>query len=203
MALYASRARQVRSAISSILKGYYCPGGTLTVMNLCGQGYYSTYGASTCTQCPAGFYCPTASQQPIACAPFTYAVAGSLACSPCPVGSVCNHGVITTCTAGQFCANTANTVAVPCPAGSFCPYPYATSLDSTNLCPLGTYSAEGAVACTICPLGSACPAPSLGAQACPGGYYQDQAGQTSCKVCPKGYYCNVAVSPSPIRCAVG
>lgn len=148
-------------------------------MNKCSAGYYSAYQASSCTICPAGFQCADGTQPPVACPAFQYSIAGATFCSPCPIGAVCSSGIITWCNPGEICLPTVNTVKTPCPAGFYCPFPENGNTDVTQAilqCPLGTYSLEKSVSCTICPVGYFCPSPSQPPQACPTGSYQNQVG---------------------------
>lgn len=65
--------------------GSYCTGG---IPYLCPRGRFgSTSGISleTCTgRCPAGFYCPPGTAQPIQCSERTYSTGDAYECQPCP-----------------------------------------------------------------------------------------------------------------------
>lgn len=74
-----------------------CPGGfsCATPSDLptgCLDGYYSAEGATVCTVCPTGSYCPgpprdEESKSP--CPPGTYSESGASSCSECPKGYYC------------------------------------------------------------------------------------------------------------------
>jgi len=57
--------------------GYYCEGGTLEYPKKCSAGYYTAFGASSCTICPVGYYCSDPAKRPIMCPVFEYAPEGS------------------------------------------------------------------------------------------------------------------------------
>lgn len=74
-----------------------CPGGfsCATPSDLptaCSDGSYSAQGATVCTVCPAGSYCPgpTRDEESKAlCPPGTYSESGASSCSRCPKGYYC------------------------------------------------------------------------------------------------------------------
>ena len=55
-------------------------------------------------------------------------------------------------------------------------------------CPAGTYDKMGE--CVDCKVGKYCPAGAKNPEKCPKGTYNDQTGQSTCKVCPVNYYCD-------------
>ena len=125
-------------------KGYYCAAGVQTA---CPGGTFSNKDyltASTqCAQCPAGYYCPSASILPIICpegqfclqssSTYTNCPAGTYSpyegvtnsgdCIQCPVGYYCTAGVQipTQCTAGNYNPTAGSSSCTTCPAGFYCP----------------------------------------------------------------------------------
>lgn len=75
------------------------------------------------------------------------------------------------CTPGYYCARMASTnVTGPCSAGYYCPAGQQMPEPAEYNCTLGHY----------CPAGSSQPL------TCDLGKYQDEEGQSSCKICPAG-----------------
>ncbi len=94
--------------------------------------------------CPAGYYCPEGSTEPIICPATMRCVAGSAIgvycdagtyntedglesqaqCRPCPVSKYCQNGQIQgSCNSGYFCdsgANAANDDSKKCPKNHYC-----------------------------------------------------------------------------------
>ena len=86
--------------------GHYCPGGT-AVEILCEPGYYqSGVGATECTECDVGSYCPDSGMDaPTDCtSAFTdwYCPAGSIQPAKCPIGTFAEDDTqsCTTCPMG-------------------------------------------------------------------------------------------------------
>lgn len=58
----------------------------------CADGYYSAEGATACSICPAGSYCPGPPRDEASkatCAAGTYSENGASSCSSCPMGHYC------------------------------------------------------------------------------------------------------------------
>ncbi|ESO91999.1 hypothetical protein LOTGIDRAFT_73867, partial [Lottia gigantea] len=76
-----------------------------------------------------------------------------------------------------------------CSAGYYCPQ--GESTPNQNLCTVGHY----------------CPEHTNSPILCPSGWYQDETGQSDCKICPGGYYCDnsngVVVINETITCPSG
>ena len=174
------------SSCKSCIAGMYCEGsGLSTPTGNCTAGYYCGGGSSVSTpfdsdeitlyqsylgdscwntsksndMCPHGHYCPIGSASPIPCPVGTNSSSrGLLKESDCP-----------SCVGGYYCNNTGTILAVnKCVEGYFCP---PGTVDPVNVetdlsCPRGSY----------CALGSWKPVE------CDAGYYQDNTGQSSCKV---------------------
>ena len=85
-----------------IIIDHECPDETPSILNPreCNKGYYSGYGASSCTQCPAGWKCTSPEVLPVPCGSGEYSSAGATSCLTCPDGTVCKNGLLVACTAG-------------------------------------------------------------------------------------------------------
>ena len=46
-----------------------------------------------------------------------------------------------------------------------------------------------------CPRGYKCPLGSANPEPCEAGYYQNETGQSTCRICPRGFYCNDTNGP--------
>lgn len=145
----------------------------------CTAGYYCTAGSSNQIICPPGYYCPERSATPIACVEKTYCPQGASSPQPCLAGHYCpakswahllcmegyycpiNTGTQIRCGVGTYCPQ-GSTVEKTCPIGSYCPsgcgfpvrctagnYCPTTGLASQIPCPVGSYSGDGASACTV------------------------------------------------------
>ena len=104
-------------------EGYACP-YCFQPPILCPYGYYSNAGATTCTLCEAGFYCPgSMGSLRAACASGTndwYSAAGSVNCYPVPSHMTTPDTATRPndfCKYGQYSALTINTC-VDCPLNS-------------------------------------------------------------------------------------
>ncbi|CAN0099917.1 unnamed protein product, partial [Heterosigma akashiwo] len=180
------------------LPGSYCATeGLQEPTGLCAEGYYcgsgsktptpdsnaTSYQGNTCTRrdgsavndvCPIGHYCPEGSTSPTPCEPGTYSNTTHLT-----LASECQE-----CDAGFYCEYSGQTEPYQlCEQGYYCPGGDAVP---TLNCSTGHY----------CPEGSDQPVP------CSAGEYQDEKGQSVCKVCPHGYYCDGA-TVHPVDCPSG
>jgi hypothetical protein len=168
-------------------------------MSPCEPGSYSEFKASSCTECPAGYSCASASNPPTHCALGKYSGPGATSCTSCSTsstpGAVCTAaGILDYCKAGEVCdpsSAKSGSYPTPCPATKKCP----TGETSTPAdCPVGHYSDVGATACTICPLGKFCPSSSAKSLAsmphdCPDGTFANGLGSSICATCPIGHSC--------------
>lgn len=159
-----------------------------------------TYGATvalrsiSCTgPCPAGFYCPLATADPVDCGsedrycpigstsplavpPGHYSVGASVrrrhSTRVCPRSFYCVHGRQLPCPAGTYGTTTALATAqctAPCPSGHYCPRQTTTPIK----CPAGTFGKKiglSEASCSgLCRSGYYCPAGSISATAIPCG----------------------------------
>jgi len=181
--------------------GRYCASAGLSLpTGLCAAGYVCVNGSSaqqpgsgtsviaTPTQsgaCPAGHYCPAATEYYIPCAPGTYQPStGQSSCLSCPAGRYCADSgrseaatSLPSCDDGFECKGGADN---PKPndggTGGLCPVGHQCTVGTATACAAGTYaSVTGLSACTTCPLGHYCAAGSSTPTAC-----------ASEKYCPAG-----------------
>jgi hypothetical protein len=150
------------------LSGYFCGGGSSVASPHDSSSLTVSYVGETCVKlvnsttndvCPPGHYCPVGSGSPIQCPPGTNSSSTGLRnVTDCPA-----------CTRGFYCPLNGTVLATrACLAGYFCPAGTANLGNNTELvCPTGAH----------CPVGS--PAPVI----CEAGSYQDERGQSLCKVC--------------------
>jgi len=127
--------------------GRYCPGIASEASLPCPPGTYSEAGATTCTTCPAGSYCPHPELKPIPCLDGEYSYPGQSACTRCPPGKQCSlkNTAGTNCNEGTYSIG-GQKACTSCPAGYFCK---DTTKAPTELCGEGTYSLDGQVGCTV------------------------------------------------------
>ncbi|EDV25654.1 uncharacterized protein TRIADDRAFT_55968 [Trichoplax adhaerens] len=187
--------------------GWYCNGeGLISATGKCDAGYFCSLAAwspkptdfnvsESCNGClcptnvtgglcPAGYYCPFGSPEPI----------------PCPGGYFCLDNGLTNytglCSAGYYCSSAAKipnptdgTTGDRCPAGHYC-------LSGTSVpkpCPAGTFSNSlGNTALSDC-------------QSCTKGYYCNTTALTTPSgQCRAGYYCPAGQSiDNPFPCPPG
>lgn len=143
--------------------------------------YSSSEGASVCTGCPAGYFCPENSTDYLS--------------NECPVGHYCPLGTTSgteyPCEKGYYNAFTGRQSVddcLPCPAGEYCAT--AGLSGSTGSCAAGWYCIAGAWSDQPLDIGNYT-APSC---TCP----NNQTGGQ----CTAGYYCP-AGSGNPISCTGG
>ncbi|KFH05729.1 GCC2 and GCC3 domain-containing protein [Toxoplasma gondii VAND] len=175
--------------------GFYCPQGSFRMLP-CRPGTTSAEGASSCTpceagnfcpwpgtpsgdadgikQCPAGHACPAGSSRPIPCPVGTFQNdAGAEECNPCPEGFYCGEGGLTAATKKCF-------------VGFVCGMGASTPSDWDNV-----YGVDGASS-GRCPKGHKCSTEGGLPVACEPGTYQDSTASTECKICPPGKFCSTA-----------
>lgn len=172
--------------------------------------------ASTGGICPASYYCPIGSPEPVPCeggqyCPFAGLPLPTGLCLPgfycrqssrpdqyiCPAGHYCPPGteVPISCTAGTFSPSVRNSEesdCQPCTPGEFC---NGTGLVQTSgKCKVGYYcpgnQSVDAPAEYICPVGHFCVPGSHKPQVCNPGTYQDEEGKGECETCPAGHFCD-------------
>jgi hypothetical protein len=196
--------------------GMYCPSASAPVR--CPSGTFSSLtgqsSSSTCTNCPAGTFMNTLTTP------------SSAICTNCPFGTysstigAVNNTFCLECSAGKWCVNGATTLdPLDCPAGWYCGGPGRT----TGFCPGGYYSptllAQLPATCLPCGAGIFCPpastnnttpcpsgfeCPNLVApRPCSVGYYQDQEGQSVCKLCANGLFDSITGAKECKICPMG
>lgn len=161
---------------------------------------YSAAGATTCTQCSAGNYCPLGAGAEITCPQGFYCPETELYPVKCPRGS---YGAATglaaatdctPCTDGKYCSLPGlSAVEGDCDPGFVCKRDPASAVGSWTPRPNGGEITEEADIGYRCPVGGYCPAGSAVEQACPVGTFNAFEGMSSaadCVDCTPGYYCN-------------
>jgi hypothetical protein len=206
-------------------EGYYCPIGTAfaeefpcpngTVGVLPGSDSLSDclpcFSGSYCdrpgsdsptTYCPAGFYCPSGTIDPIQCEIGSYCPASSRNLVSCPGGQFCDQTQLSepsgVCMPGFYCSGGANqsnpTDGVTgniCPMGAYC----AANSTAPLLCDLGTFlPSEGnddVGDCIPCRAGSYCDSPGLidSGALCPEGFFCPTGTIDPTSYCTPGHYC--------------
>ena len=160
----------------------------------------------TCARvCPARFYCPLGTVQPLHCISGSFCGRGISYPIPCDPGTYSNAtnltaaGHCTAADAGHFAA-LGSTVQTPCLAGTY------TALErqpSCAKCAAGSsQDAEGATACKACILGYYCEEGASKPLPCPGGTYNDAPGATSKAACIEvtpGFWAPLG-SSAPLLC---
>ena len=191
--------------------------------------YISTRGVVTPTTCPAGSYCPLATQfaTQFLCPPGTYSNVTGLTeeqqCSPCPPKMYCDSEGLSEpsgyCDAGYFCTMGANTsTPIDGVSGDICPKGYYCIEGSPvngSPCPIGTFNNQTRLSivtdCQDCTPGHYCPTAGLSEPfgTCAAGHFCLSGSQTSHpvelsvgSVCPAGHYCSVGTA-MPEKCPPG
>ena len=187
---------------------------SLTLVQCCDPGYFPNK-VGDCVECPLGHYCTAGITEPVACPPGTFnpelASTSRSDCMPCPRGSAsrvkgaaeckfCPAGKhnnrkgsrrCKACTPGHYCPK-GSSKQIPCPSGTFSADRKATSVNTCEFCPAGTFGPNwGLVECLECPVGSYCPEGALEPNIChPGTYNNITGGETveDCLSCPAGTY---------------
>ena len=208
--------------------GYNCPVGSYwSQMNISTPGYYSLaassvqtscpigtfnylYAQSSCTNCTAGFYCPSKGMTyPTICPAGSYCVANSTTYTACPAGTfsavngLTQMSNCTYCTGGYYCLFSGiTTTSGLCDPGYYCtfgsnakkPVNSNTTSQVSGQCPTGFYCIQGTPIPTACPTGTFLSS-ILGSAAtdclpCTAGYYCTNTGLSSVQgPCDPGYYC--------------
>ena len=129
-------------------------------MKECDPGTFSQLGSDTCQNCRAGRKCPKIDCQ-----------------TNCEID----------CQAGEFSVAGSVTCS-PVQPGHEGSSNGPRSTSQTQCTP-GFYSLGGAQRCTECTVNHYCPEITQSEIPCQPGYYQDNTGQTSCKLCEAGFEC--------------
>ena len=169
-----------------------CPAGTYSAIKgavscqYCKPGFYCPEGATVATRCPEGYYCPDIDTvEPVPCPPGTYSAAGSAECKTCSKGYYCPGA-----SKQISCQNIYKTLGACPEEGMSAPRPgkpgeYANSATSFATCPKG-YKCDG-----------------IKQEPCQPGEYQDEVGQSVCKLAPAGSYAAGEHATTFKQCAVG
>ena len=167
------------------LGGFYCETtNQTTTSGPCDPGYFCRIGSDSKTPtgttagdagvCPVGHYCPTQTDNPVACPAGTFnnktSVQDLAGCQYCLDGYYCDRPGLEYptgfCEPGFYCSGGSNTSR-----------PEVDTLTG-GPCPPGTY----------CPLGSSLP------KSCAAGTYNPLTQQANCSQCPSGYYCETGAN---------
>ena len=224
--------------------GYYCLGGASFATplgnvtgDICPQGsfcvnastfpiecpagtYNDRHGQSSCSSCPAGYYCLAGSTgfNSSACPAGSYCPQGTG--DPhkylCPIGSFGNATYLKSlsecspCLAGSYCAYPGKSQPTDfCQAGYYCPR--NSSIANPVVCPIGSFCPRGSPAPVPCTGGKYCEAPGLSVEngECQAGFYCTSGASrpnatdgVTGNICPAGHYCPLG-STSPQRCPPG
>ena len=194
--------------------GSFCvPGSTSPSGEPCEPGFYCPPGANFALPCPPGEYCAGfALTSPSGfCDPGYYCIGSAITPQPtdgvtgdvCPMGHYCLGGSVnfTACPPGTFGrvtqARNESEGCETCTATMYCGE-YGLTAPS-GICDGGYYCPPGQRASDpfefICPLGHFCTAGTLEPMRCPSSTYQDELGQTDCKLCPASFYCDNRFDP--------
>eukprot|EP01022_Parablepharisma_sp_SALTPOND_P011564 TRINITY_DN1484_c0_g1_i1.p1 TRINITY_DN1484_c0_g1~~TRINITY_DN1484_c0_g1_i1.p1 ORF type:complete len:805 (+),score=10.50 TRINITY_DN1484_c0_g1_i1:2730-5144(+) len=182
------------------LPGHFCLAGSPTsTQYACPPGTYRKLNAGAkpeeCVTCPAGYYCLTATEDPLDCPQGFYCPLGTSKPEPCPEGT---YSTSLNLFDSRSCS--------PCPAGKFC---YQRNLTNpVNKCDPGFYCIQGSkrpepqdrITGNLCPKGGYCPEGASEPQPCPAGKYmviEGASAASQCVRCPPGHYCTGSNSPEP------
>ncbi len=187
--------------------GYKCIAGTINPV-ACAIGEYSDEGATTCTTCEIGFYCPEPG----------ISKADKNTLYQCYAGMYCNNGGVGLsiypnldthgCNVGKYCP-TGTTVEQLCPPGTYNPVRGRASVTDCLTTVAGYYTLAGAseYISTPCLPGYFCLAGSSSPTQypCPPGTYRGLnagAKPEECATCPAGFYCLTGTA-IPKDCPMG
>lgn len=194
--------------------GSFCaPGSISPTGEPCEPGFYCPPDANSPLSCPPGMYCAGfANIAPTGlCNNGYYCISGASSPQPtdgmigdvCPTGHYCTEGSInfTACPPGTFGqvlqARNESEGCELCPATMYC-CDYGLSSPS-GVCDGGYYCPPGQRVSNpfdfICPQGHFCTAGVLQPMRCVSGTYQDEIGQTDCKICPASFHCDNRFEP--------
>jgi hypothetical protein len=195
------------------LAGTYCPQGSYTAKQ-CPAGRFSDRdGVSSCSKCPASFFCALGEDEPQRCTEGSACPLGTsdvnlLACQngafqpfpaqgvclTCPLGYYCDSGTITDptiCPANKVCTEGTSSIIPSCPSGTYSTHTNLQSRTQCTFCPAGKYCLNGVIVGN-CSAGYLCVSGSN--TATPNGF--SNTGKAF--PCPEGHYCLAgAVLPTP------
>lgn len=169
--------------------GTYCPPGS------------DSEPALETDACPRGYYCPTATPQPIVCPAGTYSnFTGQDAlddCVPTPAGQYSLEGALQPtgeCSPGFYCPiRSTSKTQVPCPARYYLNRTAGRSEEDCAVCVTGSYCPKGSAYPIPCPPGSYCRTGVAVPESCPIGTYANSSGLRQvedCLMCSPGMYCD-------------
>eukprot|EP01022_Parablepharisma_sp_SALTPOND_P023128 TRINITY_DN47_c0_g6_i1.p1 TRINITY_DN47_c0_g6~~TRINITY_DN47_c0_g6_i1.p1 ORF type:complete len:4331 (-),score=484.04 TRINITY_DN47_c0_g6_i1:2741-15733(-) len=229
---------EVKNGVSGQCKaGYYCTPGSKTETEMPAQpGHYTGPGAFaevecaagtytpdpatvTCTQCPAGYRCPSTGNTGVFedCPAGKYCGLGSTTGTDCPAGTYSPiknlhaESGCTKCPPGKYCVGGQSTTSGDCSGGYYCDGGDSTSTPPTKKCPAGSYCPPGSARSIPCPVGTFNSneeeSSSTACKACTAGSYCGKTGLADVEgECDEGYYCDggdTAPRPTSKRCAKG
>ena len=191
--------------------GFKCENVGTTIPAVCGQGFYSDFGAADCEECDKGHYCNLN----------TTTYTSMKFYNICPEGTMCNTTGVDhipdlkddPCPIGYWCpkGDVKAYQAEPqeCPPGTYGQRTGLTNKYECDKCPAGYYCESSRISCAnllyaqtdcegvqICPRGHYCEEGSSTPTECGPGFYrsitstQAAVNQTSCSLCRSGYYCD-------------
>ena len=165
--------------------------GDATTITQCVNGQYTFESETTCTWGRANYFTPIKESSVNApCPPGSYQDSNRHTCLPCPFNNKCEVpnklNLINNYTPISGTAQPCNAEEYAQAGDGFCMANEA-GTDGENICLPGTYSDGDS--CTPCIAGHYCADPALLPVPCPPGSYQDQTGQTNCKICGPGREC--------------
>ncbi|XP_030258688.1 zonadhesin isoform X7 [Sparus aurata] len=206
-------------------RGRYCPAGLEEV--ICPRGTFTPHqgaiSVKDCLKCPAGFYCPEGTSDPVPCPPGSFN----------PLEGQDELADCRECYAGKACTQVAlRAPDVDCMQGFVCPPGSSKPNAPTNACPPGTLSNRTDLTdrsqCQQCPARYACLRGTGGIQRpplscfaghycppgtmfptqykCPVGTWSGQSGleaERECRPCPQGWYCLAGSGVPSGRCSSG
>ena len=214
--------------ISSLRRGvinvpfpYECPQGVLgDSISALDQSSQFCSGA-----CPAGYYCPIGTSQPVSCGKGHYSRSGAssaqgcLSCSPGSYAAAQGTTECTICPTGTYQPAKGEQACVACKPGSFCPkgassplpckegsYSESTNLTSARECTgsdVGHFAPTGSTQQTPCSPGTVASTKGLGTCVpCAAGSFMNVSGQSACFECPAGFVC-AAQATAAVPCPGG
>ena len=184
--------------------GTFSSSSAATFCSPCAAGTYSSEGATTCSVCPVGSFCPGGVETPCPLGTFGVRpgkVSQFEACENCPAGTfqpsfrATSPAACVACSAGSFSAAPASPSCTACAPGTANPLVGQTAPQSCLPCSPASFTGlPGQGACT-----STCPAGFIGGAAgqaslatacspCPLGTYSSFAGSLRCTPCPPGQF---------------
>ncbi len=177
---------------------YYCPAGTGFAIR-CAEGQMALVaGKATCDTCTAGYVCTTTVAYTACSTNNTRCGAGAKVEPLCQPGTYKSGTSCVACPAGLFCVDgRSETGAVDCTKLQCCTAGYLCTGGSPTSKPTGTGG-------NLCDVGYYCPEGAIARQDCPADTYIFTSGsrqQSDCTSCTEGYICTKGIavaSPCPI-----